>query len=148
VAKVDGAGRVCVEPTAATHVVVDLDGAYHAAGDDVFTPILPTRVTDTRSAGPLTAFEPFAVAVTGGPVPADATAVVLNVTVTEPQAEGYVTVWPCGSEPPPTSNLNFRAGQTVPNAVTTRVGAGGQVCVASAAATHLVIDVDGYHAPS
>jgi hypothetical protein len=36
----------------------------------------------------------------------------------------------------------------MPNAVTTRVGAGGQVCVASAAATHLVIDVDGYHAPS
>jgi hypothetical protein len=147
-AKVDGAGRVCVVSTATTHVVVDLDGAYHPGGDDVFTPILPRRVTDTRTAGPLGAFVPFAVTVTGGEVPADAAAVALNVTVTGPETEGYLTVWPCGSDQPPTSNLNFLAGQTVPNAVTTAVGVAGQVCLASAAATHVVVDVDGYHAPA
>jgi hypothetical protein len=105
-------------------------------------------VADTRSSGALSPFEALPVTVTGGEVPADASAVALNVTVTEPAAAGYVTVWPCGTEPPPTSNLNFVAGQTVANAVTTGVGSGGQVCVFSAAPAHLIVDVDGYHAPN
>ena len=46
-------------------------------------------------------------------VPAGATAV-LNLTVTEPTAAGYVTVYPCGIDAPLASNLNFSAGQTIP----------------------------------
>ncbi len=42
-----------------------------------------------------------------------------------------LTVWPCGSGRPLASNLNLLAGQTTPNLVITKVGAGGNVCLFS-----------------
>ena len=59
--------------------------------------------------------------VTGGDVPADASAVVLNVPVTGTQQPGFVTAWPCGSPMPTASNLNFGTQDTVPNAVIGKV---------------------------
>jgi hypothetical protein len=41
--------------------------------------------------------------------------------------------------------LNYAAGQTIPNAVTARVGVGGKVCVFTHAETDLIVDVNGYH---
>ena len=79
-----------------------------------------------------------------GGVPVGDAAVVLNVTVTDPQAAGFVTVYPCGSALPMASNLNYVAGSTVPNAVMAKVGDGGQVCVFTQSATNLVVDVSGY----
>ena len=72
------------------------------------------------------------------------TAVSLNLTAVGPTAEGYVTVWPCGSTKPSTSNVNFVKNQIVPNAVISPVDATGKVCIASTAATHLVVDVNGW----
>ncbi len=80
-----------------------------------------------------------------GGVPADAEAVVLNVTVTGAQGSGFITVFPCGEALPTASNLNFVAGDTVPNAVVVKLGAGGKVCLfAAESATHLIADVNGY----
>jgi uncharacterized protein YkwD len=83
-----------------------------------------------------------------GGVPGDARAVTLNVTSTGSLSGGFATVYPCGSPRPDTSNLNFAAGQTVANAVTTKVGAGGAVCIYNEAPTHLIVDVNGYYPPS
>ena len=77
-------------------------------------------------------------------VPGDALAAVLNVTVTNPAAAGFVTAWPCGQPQPLASNLNYVAGQTVPNLAIVRLGAGGRVCLYSMVATDLVADVAGY----
>ena len=93
-----------------------------------------------RAAGSVTELQ---VAGRGG-VPADAAAVVLNVTVTGAQGSGFVTVFPCGEALPTASNLNFVAGETVPNAVIAKVGAGGKVCLFTQSATHLIVDVNGY----
>ena len=79
-----------------------------------------------------------------GGVPVDAAAVVLNVTVTEAQGAGFVTVYPCGGGVPTASSLDFVAGSTVANGVVVKVGVGGQVCLFTQSATHLVVDVDGY----
>src|SRR4029078_8354302 len=79
-----------------------------------------------------------------GGVPADATAVVLNVTVTEPNASGFITVFPCGEGRPNAANLNFVGNQTVPNMAISRVGAGGAVCLYANETKHLVVDVNGY----
>jgi hypothetical protein len=79
-----------------------------------------------------------------GGVAGDASAVVLTVTVTEPVAAGFVTVFPCGSARPLASNVNFGAGSTVANSVVSGVGVGGAVCVFTLVNTHLVVDVDGY----
>jgi hypothetical protein len=83
-------------------------------------------------------------AVTGGDVPSDATAVVLNVTPTEPTAPGFVTVWACGQPRPNASNLNLSAASTVANLVFAQIGAGGKVCLFTQSGTHLVVDVEGY----
>ena len=62
-------------------------------------------------------------------VPTGSTAVVLNITVTQPETAGYVTVYPCGSARPSASNLNFAAGTTFPNLVIAKIGTGGKVCI-------------------
>ena len=78
-----------------------------------------------------------------GGVP-EASTVVLNVTVTGPGAAGYVTVYPCGIEPPNASNLNYATGQTVANGALVKIGNGGMVCLFNSQATHLIVDVTGY----
>lgn len=77
-------------------------------------------------------------------VPYDALAVALNVTVVDPVADGFLTVYPCDEAEPNTSNLNYRAGTTIPNAVIARVDYDGYVCVATSAATDVIVDVAGY----
>jgi hypothetical protein len=85
--------------------------------------------------------------VTGaGGVPFGATAVVLNVTVDAPLTNGFITAWPSGEPQPTVSNLNFVAGQTVPNLVTVKVGSNGRVNLYNSQGfTHLIADVVGYY---
>ena len=68
----------------------------------------------------------------------------LNVTVISAAASGFVTVFPCGAALPEASNLNFDAGDTIPNAVVAKLGAGGAVCVYTSAPAGLLVDVNGY----
>ena len=83
----------------------------------------------------------LAVAGIGG-IPAGATAVALNVTVTQPSATSLgTTVWPAGGSVPATSNLDVTAGQTVPNLVVVGLG-NGQVSIRNAFGTaHVIVDV-------
>jgi hypothetical protein len=121
---------------------------YFPANSD-FKPIdNPTRILDTRNGtgGTRVAGGGTLQLGVGGAagVPADALAAAMNVTVTNPAAAGYVTVWPCGQQQPLASNLNYVAGQNVPNLTISRLGAGGKVCFFSLVATDLVADVSGY----
>ena len=77
-------------------------------------------------------------------VPGDAAAVMLNVTAVRPVERGFLTVFPCGGAVPNASNVNYVAGQNVPNAVLAKVGVGGKVCIYTFAQTHLLTDVSGY----
>ena len=79
-----------------------------------------------------------------GGVPADAAAAVLNVTVVSPQADAFATVFPCGQPVPTASNVNYRLGVDIANAVIVQLGAGGKACIYTFAATHLLADVNGY----
>ena len=116
----------------------------------------PARILDTRPDGTTidglfaaTGIRPFGSTLelsTGGRagMPGDVAAVVLNITVTEAEGEGFLTVFPCGAPQPTASNLNYVAGQTVPNLVVAKVGAGGAVCIFNGGATHVLVDVAGY----
>ena len=77
-------------------------------------------------------------------VPANASAVVLNVTATGAPSTGYVTAWPCGEARPNASNLNYGPGTTVANSAIVRVGAGGKVCLYTETPTQLITDVNGW----
>jgi hypothetical protein len=84
--------------------------------------------------------------VTGrGGVPGNAKAVALNLTITQPAATGYATVYPCGTKRPNASTINFKAGTTIANGVLAKVGTNGRVCIYTHRAAHLVVDVVGDH---
>ena len=77
-------------------------------------------------------------------VPDDAVGLALNVTVTNPMAAGFVTVYPCDQPKPATSNLNYVKDQTVPNMVITAVDGNGYACIDTLAVADVVVDVAGY----
>lgn len=81
-----------------------------------------------------------------GGVPASGVgAVALNVTVTNPTAPSFLTVFPTGSPLPLSSNLNFVAGQTVPNMVISKVGTGGLVSLYNmGGSVDVVVDILGW----
>ena len=154
VAKVGDGGKVCVFTDAETHVLADVVG-YLPAGPG-YVPLSPARLLDTRSAnstvdglfaggGRRGAGSVLELVVTGrGGVPVGAAAVVVNVTVVDPLAAGFATVFPCGSAVPVASSLNYGAGDVVPNELVAKVGDGGKVCVFTDAETHVLADVVGY----
>ena len=78
-------------------------------------------------------------------IPATATGAVLNVTVTAPDRGGFVVVYPFGAAKPPTSNVNFAAGQTQANEVVTALtDRKATVFVDTTGSTQLIVDVVGY----
>ncbi|MER5637600.1 PKD domain-containing protein [Kitasatospora sp. NPDC002227] len=124
-----------------THVVADVFGYYGPSGA-LFTPVVPTRLVDTRKQTAVGTGK-FLKVDTG--VPAGATGAVLNVTSTASTAGGYLTVWADGAPKPGTSNVNFPAGATVPNHVTTPLGTNGAFDVYNfAGSTQVVADLFGY----
>jgi subtilisin family serine protease len=135
-----------------THVIVDVVGWFdtvRSSNAGLFVPLAPSRVLDTRLTG--TPVGPgqaptFVVAGTGGVPSTGAGAVVMNTTVTDPTASGYLTVFPASAQQPPnSSNLNFVAGQTVPNLVMTGLSPGGAVKYFNFLGfADVVFDVSGY----
>lgn len=161
VAKVGADGKVAVYNNAGTsHVIVDVTGWFSDTTGPPgarFSPLASARVLDTRNgtggvSAPVAPAGTISPTVAGvGGVPATGiTAVALNVTVTQPTAaESFLTVFPSGAARPLASNLNFVAGQTVPNMVMAKVGAEGRVSIYNNAGTsHVIIDVVGWFGPS
>lgn len=114
-----------------------------------YTALPPTRLLDSRSTGQtLGPGASLNLTVTGGSVPANATAVALNVTVTNTTAGSYLSVYPTGGSRPLLSNLNWGAGETVPNLVMVPVGTNGEVTFYNDLGnTDVVVDLEGYFAP-
>lgn len=142
-----------------TDVIFDVAGYVAtptavAGPDGLNNPVVPFRILDTRSGtgaaqAPVGPNQTITVQVTGvanSNVPATGVAaVVLNVTVTNPTAASYLTVFPAGGARPVVSNLNFVAGQTVPNRVIVKVGPGGQVSIYNAAGNvDVLADIGGW----
>lgn len=116
--------------------------------------VQPARVLDTRgfgvtvdgqfqAGGYRAAGSTMAVRVAGrGGAPVDATAVTMTVTVVQPAAAGYLTVWPCAQPKPTASSLNFAAGANTANTVV--MATAGDICIFTSQATHLIADLMGF----
>jgi hypothetical protein len=121
--------------------IVDNDGFR-------FHTVPPCRVVDTRSGSPLSAGADRTVPVTGlCLVPSTATAVAVNLTVTQPTNPGSVTLFPAGTTLPATSSINYRVGQTRANNGVFGLGTAGALvahCGQAAGTTHFILDVYGY----
>jgi len=138
-----------------THVVVDVVGWFGT--NSQYTPLVPVRMLESRDSptidgreqniGPIAGGQTIAFTVTGrrGGPPTGARVVALNVTVAEPTASGYLTVFAPQASVPKVSNLNFVAGQIIPNLVIAEVGVDGKVALFnSAGSTPVVVDVVGW----
>lgn len=146
-------GRVSITNAFGTvHVIVDIVGYHAAAGGSPSTVITPTRLLDTRvgtggPAAPISGGTTRQLSVRGGAtgVPDTATAVIVNMTVTQPTVAGYLTVHPSGVAQPNASSLNFAVGETVPNLVVARIGADGRISIYNhAGQVHVLADIVGY----
>ncbi|MFK7917081.1 MAG: hypothetical protein AB8G14_03295 [Ilumatobacter sp.] len=144
VAAVGEDGEVCVFTSQEAHIIVDVNG-FLPTGTRV-EPLEPERVLDTRDLGDRRAAESITQVKVAGVagVPGDASGVILNVTAVQPEQNGFFTVFPCGGEVPLASNLNYRPGSNVPNAVVARIGDDGEVCVFTRRAAHVIVDVNGF----
>lgn len=111
------------------------------------TPVPPVRVLDTRAAGGKVGPGATITLDLANRTPATATAVVLNLTGTEPTQSTFVTAYPTGAARPTASNLNLVPGETRPNQVTVALGADRKVSLFNnAGSVHLVADFAGYYA--
>lgn len=151
----DGRVRFFNGSDGSVQLVADVSGYFTGAstpnGQGAFGALAPRRLLDTRgtTSAPKAAIAArgmVAFTVTGQGVPLGVSAVVLNVTVTQPTSPGYVTAYPHGGPIPTASNLNFVTKQTVPNLVVVPVGGDGKVSLfnGSTGTVHLLADISGY----
>lgn len=134
-------------------VAVRAAGSETAAVASMLVPIEPVRVLDSRngtgtSAGPVSGTRVVTFDGIAGK-PATATAVTLNVTVTNASAAGFLTVTPAGSTAG-VSSVNFVPGQDVANQVTVVLAPDGAVDVTfpDGVAADLIVDVFGFYVPA
>jgi len=146
ITRIDSSGAFRVFTSTPSQVVVDVVGAFvpassSAAGRFVARP--PARLFDSRSGTKLSPGSTKTLPVPNG-VPSDATALALNVTITESSGPGFVTEFPAGMQMPTSSILNVdQANQTRAAAGIFPVSSGG-VALYLSGGGHMVVDLLGY----
>ncbi|WP_329565297.1 PKD domain-containing protein [Kitasatospora sp. NBC_01266] len=135
-------------------LVVDISGFYSTdlSSGSRFTPLTPARLVDTRNGdtgGKLGPDSTRNIKVAGsGGVPANATAVILNLTGTDATETTHLDVAPSGTSGYGASNLNPVPGQDRANQVIVPLGPDGSINVYNhAGSTDIVLDVFGYYSP-
>ncbi|MCB0977641.1 MAG: hypothetical protein KDB02_09300 [Acidimicrobiales bacterium] len=151
-----------------THVVVDVQGYYTTAPGTgaSFTAVNPCRIVDTRLAGGSLAagtsrvfrvtgtddMAPQGGIASGCGVPVTATAVEATISVVDPAGTGYLRAWPADGPAPTATVANFHRRVNVSNtgAATIAIDSGtADIAVRSyGSRTHVVIDIEGWYAPS
>ncbi len=146
-------------PTA--HVIFDLTGYFRPPDTTgaTYYPLTPRRVLDSRDgtgglAGPFHSHVARSVQVVGAAsgVPAGASAVTGNLTVTGQTSSGYLYVGPDAINDPASSTLNFPASDDRANSVTVALSAAGSLSITYAAPSlgptaHVIFDLTGYFRP-
>lgn len=155
------AGTLLITGTVIGATTQHLASAGVSSGErTVLVPIVPCRLADTRPApntvgprsAPLAAADTATIEVqeptTGcaGEIPADASALSLNVTALGATVQSFITIW-SGGDRPLAASLNPAPGEPpVPNAVTTSLSVDQEFKIYNnAGSVNVVIDVNGYY---
>lgn len=128
------------------------NGAGPAAVTQVGTPLgleplPPTRLFDSRidgrrvAAGSSTAIE------LSEPVPADADAVIVQITAVDPAGPGWLGAHRCGAGPPSTSSLNIDPSVTARGGTTVAPVVDGRICIHTSTEAHVLVDVSAALVP-
>jgi PKD domain-containing protein/parallel beta helix pectate lyase-like protein len=146
----------------AVSMIVDIEGYFSSFANgamSAYVPVDPVREFDSRTLtnGKLKPSYYYAIGLdqdtNNQPFPG-VTGLMLNTTVTDVTGVGFLTVFPDntdgpGGSPgvPNASNLNFAAGQTVPNLTSARPGTNGVVDFFNGSlnsSLNLIVDLFGY----
>ena len=153
-------GAISVYATDTTDFVLDINGYFVSATTPsalAFYPLTPCRVADTRNAigalgGPslaATQTRAFPILQSACNIPSSAQAYSLNFTAVPQDGLGYLSAWPTGQPWPGVSTLNAPPNDpVVANAAIVPAGTGGEINVMGSNNTDVVIDINGYFAPS
>ena len=124
------------------------------AAENLYVPITPKRVLDTRtgvglSATPFVANTPRRLSVAGANgIPDDAVAITGNLTVVSQTKGGFLSITKTSIASPTTSNLNFPVGDVRANGVTVPLNGSGDLYIvyksAAGGTAHVLLDVTGY----
>jgi hypothetical protein len=134
-------------------VLVDLLGYFNPSGGSTYFPqpsaqrILDTRSTLGGHQGPLGAGAVLTLPVVNvAGVPANATAVMVNVTATQGTGTSYLSVYPQNSSS--TSTVNYEPNEDRANLAVVGVGSDGAIRIANGGGqVHVIVDVVGWFAP-
>jgi len=153
-------------------LAVQVEGYFTGSGDQ-YVPITSERICDTRTSNPsgltgsaaqcngtnntgnkIPAGGTLTINVTSlttgvaTPIPANATAIVVNVIALNETTTGWLTLYPAGQTTPLTTTVSYGAANTtVSNETTVGLGSNGQITVYSSAASDVVVDLTGYYIP-
>jgi hypothetical protein len=147
-------GEVCFTVVGtSTDLLVDLLGELTPTATTTYTPLDPIRLGDTRSVdtrlnggtaglrqNATTNGRTTAAGSRGAPT---GVAAMVNVTVADPGANGYLTIHPCATTVPNTSAVNFLAGQAAANAAVALLDGSGALCTWGSASAHVIVDLVG-----
>ena len=151
-------GEVDLHTNSTTQILADVQGYYTADTSGAgYYGYNPTRILDTRGPSPVgttqagpVSYNTISLKVTGqGGVPANATAVALNLTTASTTSTaGYLEAYPEGTAEPGTSNVNWSsAGTYLTGQAMVPIGADGNISIKVHGTTDVVADVVGYFAP-
>lgn len=134
-----GRASICLRSSIATHLLVDLQGAFAPGSEGAgLIPTTPRRVLDTRATGRAATLDFRA--------PRGARAVAVTLTVVGARDSGYLSATPCETEPT-TSVLNHGPGETVAAAAYVPVGPSGTICVTTSTSADVLVDLTGSFHP-
>lgn len=142
-----GGGDLCLFSSEPTDIVIDVNGYVSPSASQVFTPVTPKRLFDSRPSGqPLVPGQVLRVAVEGGdsPAPDSAVAVAVNLTGVLPDETGWIRAFPCDVPEPSVSSLNPRVGRARANSAIVPTAADGTICLTSNVASHVIVDITGW----
>ena len=143
-------GHFCIYNQAPVHEIADVQGVFAGNGNLLFSEFTPPRF-DTRILS-----KPAAGSITEVPTnaPGGTEAVLVNLTMTEADAPGYITADRCSVLRADTnadkqySNGNYVVGQNVANLAVVRIDGDGKFCIFNRTRVNVIADVQGRFAPS
>lgn len=147
-------GSVSIFTNTASDIVVDVTGyissvAAPTSAAGRFVALVTGRAYDSRNtpagAVPSGGIRTVQLAGLAAPaVPVDAAAISINLTAADEAAAGFLTAFPAGGTLPPTSTLNYVAGQPVANGALLKMSAGGALDVYALNQSSVIVDINGY----
>ncbi|MFK7919953.1 MAG: hypothetical protein AB8G14_17895 [Ilumatobacter sp.] len=141
ITRTDDTGEICVTTTSDAHVIVDVLAVFGAQTS--MTTQQPERVVDTRGGSAPRAGDIIEIEVPTSDGSDAGGGVIANLTIPNPRFNGFASVFACDDGAPATSNINFRVGVTIANAVIVEPDADDKICVMTNVAADVVVDVLG-----